>query len=69
MEDSSESTTVSYDGDCIFQIANIDNSTGAVELEPAASSDVKKSTAVYVYGETQDNGEIHASKVLIPRYQ
>lgn len=69
MEDSSESTTVSYDGDCIFQIANINSSTGAVELEAAASSDVKKSTSVYVYGETQDNGEIHASKVLIPRYQ
>ena len=63
-----ESTTVSYGGDCVFQIANIDSSTGAVDLEDAVSSDVKKSTSVAVYGETQENGEIHATKVLITRF-
>ena len=61
-----ESTTVSYGEDCTFQIANINSSTGAVELE--AATDVKKSTSVYVYGETQDDGEIHATKVLITRF-
>ena len=54
--------------DCTFQIANINSSTGAVELEAATASDVKKSTSVYVYGETQDDGEIHATKVLITRF-
>lgn len=68
MESSMESTTVSYDENCIFQIAIIDSSTGAVELEEAAASDVKKTTSVYVYGETQDDGEIHAAKVLIVRF-
>ena len=68
MESSMESTTVSYDESCIFQIANIDSSTGAVELKAATASDVKKSTPVYIYGETQDNGEIHATKVLITRF-
>ena len=52
----------------IFQIANINSSTGTVELEGATASDVKKSTSVYVYGETQDDGEIHATKVLITRF-
>ena len=68
-ESGMESTTVSYGEDCVFQIANIDTSTQAVDLEDAASSDVKKSTEVAVYGETQENGEIHATKVLITRYQ
>ncbi len=68
MESSMESTTVSYDENCIFQIANINSSTGAVELEGATSSDVKKSTTVYVYGDTQEDGEIHATKVLITRF-
>ena len=63
-----ESTTVFYDEGCIFQSANIDSSTGAVELKAAAASDVKKSTPVYVYGETQDDGKIHAAKVLITRF-
>ena len=68
-ESGMESTTVSYGEDCVFQIANIDTSTQAVDLEDAASSDVKKSTEVAVYGETQENGEIHAAKVLITRFQ
>ena len=68
MESSAESTGVSYGEDCTFQIANINSSTGAVELESATASDVKKSTSVYVYGEAQDNGEIHATKVLLPRF-
>ena len=31
-ESGMESTTVSYGGDCVFQIANLDSSTGAVDL-------------------------------------
>ena len=68
-ESGMESTTVSYGEDCVFQIANIDINTQAVNLKNASSSDVKKSTSVAVYGETQENGEIHAAKVLITRYQ
>ena len=46
-----------------------DTFTGAVEFEAATASDVKKSTSVYIYGETQDDGTIHATKVLLPRYK
>ena len=69
MESTLESTTVSYGDDCTFHIANINRTTGAVEFEAATSSDVKKSTSVYIYGETQDDGTIHATKVLLPRYK
>lgn len=69
MESSMESTNVSYGEDCVFQIAKIDASTNAVDLEEASSSDVKKSTSVYVYGETLENGEIHAENVLIIRFE
>ena len=68
-ESGMESTTVSYGEDCVFQIANIDINTQTVNLEDASSSDVKKSTSVAVYGEEQENGEIHAAKVLITRFQ
>ena len=67
MESTLESITVSYGDDCTFHIANINSATGAVEFEAATSSDVKKSTSVYIYGETQDDGTIHATKVLLPR--
>lgn len=69
LESTLESTTVSYGDDCTFHIANINRTTGAVEFEAATSSDVKKSTSVYIYGETQDDGTIHATKVLLPRYK
>ena len=69
MESTLESTTVSYGEDCTFHIANINSATGAVEFEAATASDVKKSTSVYIYGETQDDGTIHATKVLLPRYK
>lgn len=64
-----ESTTVSYGEDCTFQIAVFNSGTGDVRFEDAAASDVKKSTGVAVYGDTQENGEIHAAKVYITRYE
>lgn len=69
MESNLESTTVYYGEDCVFKIAHIDSSTGRVELEDASAANIKKSTPVYVCGEAQNNGEIHATKVLIPRFE
>lgn len=69
MESGMESTTVSYGADCTFQIAVFNSETGDVRFEDAAASQVKKSTGVAVYGETQENGEIRATKVYITRYQ
>ena len=69
MESGMESTTVSYGEDCTFQIAVFNSGTGDVRFEDAAASDVKKSTGVAVYGDTQENGEIHAAKVYITRYE
>ena len=69
MESGMESTTVSYGEDCTFQNAVFNSETGDVRFEDAADSNVKKSTGVAVYGETQENGEIHATKVYITRYE
>lgn len=68
-ESGMDSTTVSYGEDCLFQIASISTNTGEITLKDASAVDVKKSTGVAVYGDTQENGEIHAVKVLITRYQ
>lgn len=69
MEEEGESRQVSYGKDCAFWIAKISLETGKASLETASASDVKKNTEVAVYGETGDNGEVHASKILILRYQ
>lgn len=56
-------------GGLYVQIAVFNSETGDVRFEDAAASQVKKSTGVAVYGETQENGEIRATKVYITRYQ
>ncbi|MBS5324673.1 MAG: hypothetical protein KHY34_13455 [Lachnospiraceae bacterium] len=68
-EEEMESIGVYYEEDCLFQIANIDSTTGEVELQDASTADIKKSTGVSIFGEWQESGEIHAEKVLITRYQ
>lgn len=68
-ESGMDSIAVSYGEDCLFQIAGISTTTGEIELKDASAEDVKKSAGVAVYGDTQENGEIHAVKVLITRYQ
>lgn len=68
-EGNMESINVYYEEDCVFQIANINSATGEVNLEDASAEDIKKSTNVSVYGEWQENGEIHAVKVILTRYQ
>lgn len=64
-----ESINVYYEEDCVFQIANINSATGEAKLEAASAEDVKKSTNVSIYGEWQENGELHAAKVILTRYQ
>ena len=69
-ESGMESTTVSYGGDCVFQIANIDSKySGRSIWKMPPHQMLRSQQQVAVYGETQENGEIHATKVLITRFQ
>ena len=69
MENSSETTTVTYGEDCEFLFADVNISSGNVSLKAASALDIKKSTLVYVYGETGEDGSIRAARILLPRYE
>ena len=67
-EGSLEQTTVRYDENCEFQIAEIDGTTGAAQITPCDASEVKKQTNIAIFGEKQESGEILAVKIVIMRY-
>lgn len=66
-EDQSDYVTVSYDENCIFQIANVNIQTGSVAYESASVNDVKKQTRLIVCGEYDDDNVLHAARVYIYR--
>lgn len=68
-DDAAESASIHYDDNCRIQIANIDTASGTADYEDANAGALKKSTQVAVAGETADNGEILASRIIILRYQ
>lgn len=67
-EEKQNGTTITYGGNCIFQIANIDSESGDVQLSEAGAADIKQSTTVAIYGEETADG-IHAVKVVVIRFQ
>ena len=65
-EGASNTTKVTYDTDCEFQIVKIDASREkAPEYQDAGSGDVQKLTEIIVFGEELSSGEVQADKVLI----
>lgn len=65
-EGEDNTTKVTYDADCEFQIVRIDAShEKAPEYQDASAGDVKKLTEVIVFGEKLPSGEVQEDKVLI----
>lgn len=56
---------VTYQEDCVVQIAVIDISTGIAELEQASIPDIKKQASVIIYGSFEDAHHVSAEKVII----
>lgn len=61
--------SVSYNSDCIFQIAHIDFKTAAATYESATVEDVKKQTSLIICGEYDENDVLHASRVFIHKIE
>ena len=61
--------SVSYNSDCIFQIAHIDFKTAAATYESATVEDVKKQTSLIICGEYDENDVLHANRVFIHRIE
>lgn len=61
--------TVHYLENCTFQLARINQSTGALALETASAADIKKETSIAVYGEADESGAILAKQIFLIRYE
>lgn len=67
-EDPEKNVNIHYSDNCQFQFATIAISTGNVTYSDANPSDIKKQTALLIYGERSDEKNIEASKVFITTY-
>lgn len=68
-ESDETNVTVSYQADCIFQIANISITTGKASISDASVSDIKKQTFLLIYGDFEDTYHLTAEKIIIARYE
>lgn len=64
-ESEDTNVTVTYQEDCVVQIATIYTSTGTAELEQASIADIKKQASVIVYGSYEDAHHVTATKIII----
>lgn len=68
-EDKEKNVTVTYNNNCIFQIAVIDVQTGMAQLSDATKEDIKKQTDLMLYGNYQNTQHLNVSKVVIQRLE
>lgn len=68
-ENDETNVTVSYQADCIFQIANISIITGKASISDTSVSDIKKQTSLLIYGDFEDTYHLTAEKIIIVRYE
>ena len=64
-ESEETNVVITYQEDCVVQIATIDTSTGMAELEQASVSDIKKQASVLIYGSFEDAHHVSATKIII----
>lgn len=56
---------VTYQEDCVVQMATIYTSTGMAELEQASAADIKKQSSIIIYGNFEDTSHVSAAKIFI----
>jgi len=64
-ESEDTNVVVTYQEDCVVQIATIYTSTGIAELEQASVDDIKKQASVIIYGSFEDTHHVSATKIII----
>lgn len=64
-ESEDTNVVVTYQEDCVVQIATIYTSTGIAELEQASVADIKKQSSVIIYGSFEDTQHVTATKIII----
>lgn len=64
-EDKSKNVTVTYNNDCVFQLAVLDVGTGNAALSSSSKDNIKKQTTLLLYGSFEDTYHLNVSKVII----
>lgn len=64
-EDKSKNVTVTYNDDCIFQLAVLHVGTGKAALSSSSKDNIKKQTTLLLYGSFEDTYHLNVSKVII----
>lgn len=64
-ENEDMNVTVTYEEECLVQIATIHTSTGVAELKQASVSDIKKQASIIIYGSFEDTHHISATRIII----
>lgn len=67
-EEDGSGVSVYYDESCIFERATINTATGALSIETIGAKDVKKVSNVAIFGETQTDGSIQATRIVVVVY-
>ncbi|MDE6389422.1 MAG: hypothetical protein K2L82_16700 [Lachnospiraceae bacterium] len=64
-ESEDSNVVVTYQEDCVVQIATIYTSTGTAELEQASVADIKKQASLIIYGSYADTHHVSADRIII----
>lgn len=60
---------ISYQPDCVFLYVYVNATTGSIRYEDAVRENVKKDSSLVVYGETDGEGTVRASRVYLERFE
>ena len=66
-ENEDDCITISYNGDCVFQIAYVNIQTGTATYETANAEDIKKQTSLIICGDYDNDNVLHATRIFIYR--
>lgn len=60
---------VIYQPDCLFLYVYVNATTGSIRYEDALRENVKKNSSLVIYGETDEDGTVRASRVYLERFE
>lgn len=60
---------ISYQPDCVFLYVYVNATTGSIRYEDAVRENVKKDSSLVIYGETDGEGTVRASRVYLERFE
>lgn len=69
VDNTENNIAISYESDCVFQEAIINQRTGKARISDASVSDVKEQTSLLIYGNFEDTYHLTAEKIIIVDFE